>query len=78
MLEKLSERISKINEISKYILKYGLLACLILFIFISYKFNIASTLEDVLIAEKIAGSGFYMLMEVVVGAILFDVCMNNK
>lgn len=78
MLEKLSERISKINKISKYIFKYGLLACLILFIFINYKFNVASTLEDVLIAEQIAGSGFYMLMEVVVGAILFDICVTNQ
>ena len=78
MLEKLAEHISKINKISKYIFKYGLLACLLLFIFINYEFNVASTLEEVLVAQEIAGVGFYMLMEVVVGAVLFDICMKNK
>ena len=78
MLEKLAEQISKINKISKYIFKYGLLACLALFIFIKYKFNMASTVKDVLIAQQIAGVGFYMLMEVVIGAVLFDICIKNK
>jgi len=78
MLEKLAEQISKINKISKYIFKYGLLACLVLFIFISREFYVASTLEEVLVAQEIAGVGFYMLMEVVVGAVLFDICMKNK
>lgn len=78
MLEKLAEQISKINKISKYIFKYGLLACLLLFIFISHEFNVASTLEEVLVAQEIAGVGFYMLMEIVVGAVLFDICMKNK
>ena len=78
MLEKLAEQISKINKISKYMFKYGLLACLLLFIFINYEFNVASTLEEVLVAQEIAGVGFYMLMEVVVGAVLFDICMKNK
>lgn len=78
MLEKLAEQISKINKISKYIFKYGLLACLLLFIFINYEFNVASTLQEVLVAQEIAGVGFYMLMEVVVGAVLFDICMKNK
>ncbi len=78
MLEKLVEQISKINKISKYIFKYGLLACLVLFIFISREFYVASTLEEVLVAQEIAGVGFYMLMEVVVGAVLFDICMKNK
>ena len=78
MLEKLAEQISKINKISKYIFKYGLLACLLPFIFINYEFNVASTLEEVLVAQEIAGVGFYMLMEVVVGAVLFDICMKNK
>ena len=78
MLEKLAEQISKINKISKYIFKYGLLACLLLFIFINYEFNVASTLEEVLVAQEIAGVGFYMLMEGVVGAVLFDICMKNK
>ena len=78
MLEKLAEQISKINKISKYIFKYGLLACLLLFIFINYEFNVASTLEEVLVAQEIAGVEFYMLMEVVVGAVLFDICMKNK
>ena len=78
MLEKLAEQISKINKISKYIFKYGLLACLLLFIFINYEFNVASTLEEVLVAQEIAGVGFYMLMEIVVGAVLFDICMKNK
>lgn len=78
MLEKLAEQISKINKISKYIFKYGLLACLVLFIFISREFYVASTLEEVLVAQEIAGAGFYMLMEVVVGAVLFDICMKNK
>ena len=78
MLEKLAEQISKINKISKYIFKYGLLACLLLFIFINYEFNVASTLEEVLVTQEIAGVGFYMLMEVVVGAVLFDICMKNK
>ena len=55
MLEKLAEQISKINKISKYIFKYGLLACLLLFIFINYEFNVASTLEEVLVAQEIAG-----------------------
>ena len=77
-MEKLAEQISKINKISKYIFKYGLLACLLLFIFINYEFNVASTLEEVLVAQEIAGVGFYMLMEVVVGAVLFDICMKNK
>ena len=78
MLEKLAEQISKINKISKYIFKYGLLACLLLFIFINYEFNVASTLEEVLVAQEIAGVGFYMLLEVVVGAVLFDIYMKNK
>lgn len=78
MLEKIVEQISKINKISKYIFKYGLLACLLLFMFISREFNLAGTLEEVLIAQQIAGIGFYMLMEVVVGAVLFDICMKNK
>lgn len=78
MLEKLVEQISKINKISKYIFKYGLLACLVLFIFISREFYVASTLEEVLVAQEIAGVGFYMLMEIVVGAVLFDICMKNK
>ncbi len=78
MLEKLAEQISKINKISKYIFRYGLLACLLLFIFINYEFNVASTLQEVLVAQEIAGVGFYMLMEIVVGAVLFDICMKNK
>ncbi len=78
MLERLAEQISKINKISKYIFKYGLLMCLVLFIFISYEFYIASTLEEVLVTREIAGVGFYTLMEIVVGAVLFDICMKNK
>lgn len=78
MIEKLSERISKIDKISKYILKYGLLACLIVFIITNYAMNGANTLYDVLVAREIAGTGFNMLVEVVIGAVLFDICIKNK
>ena len=78
MLEKLEEQISKINKISKYIFKYGLLACLMVFIITSYTLNEANTLYDVLVARQIAGVGFYMLVEVVIGGVLFDICMKNK
>lgn len=78
MLEKLSERISEINKITKYIFKYGLLLCLVLFVFTSYKMNLASTLEELLVAREIAGIGFDILAEISIGAVLFDVCMKNK
>lgn len=78
MLEKLSERISQIDKISKYIFKYGLLFCLGLFMFINYNLNNASTMYDVLQARQVAGAGFNVLVEVVVGAVLFDICMKNK
>ena len=78
MLEKLSERISEIHKITKYIFKYGLLLCLILFAFISYEMNSADTLKEILIARKIAGVGFEILAEISIGAVLFDVCMKNK
>lgn len=78
MLEKLSELISQIDKISKYIFKYGLLFCLGLFIFINYNLNNANTIYDVLEARQVAGAGFNVLVEVVVGAVLFDICMKNK
>lgn len=78
MLEKISEQISKIDKITKYILKYGLFACLIVFILTNHTLNNAITMYDVLIGREIAGVGFNMLIEVVVGAILFDICIKNK
>lgn len=78
MLEKLSERISQINSISKYIFKYGLLLCLVLFAFTNYTFNNANTIHDVWEAQQIAGAGFNVLVEVTVGAVLFDICIKNK
>lgn len=78
MLEKLSERISQIDKIAKYIFKYGLLLCLGIFIFINYSMNDAKTMYDVLQARHVAEAGFNVLVEVVVGAVLFDICMKNK
>ena len=78
MIEKLTEQISKIDKISKYIFKYGLLACLIVFMITSYKMSCANTLYDVLIARELAGAGVNMLIEVVIGAVLFDICVKNK
>ena len=77
MLGKLSEQISNIDKISKYIFKYGLFACLIVFIITSYSMNKAQTIREVLVAREIAGVGFNMLVEVVVGGVLFDICMKN-
>ena len=78
MLEKLEEQISKIDKISKYILKYGLLACLIVFVITRFVMNEADSVYDVFIAHEIAGTGFNMLIEVVIGAILFDICIKNR
>lgn len=78
MLEKLTERILQIDKISKYIFKYGLLLCLIVFIFTSYQMNNATTVKEILIAREVAGVGFNMLVEVVVGGVLFDICRKNK
>ena len=78
MLEKLSEQISKIDKTSKHIFKYGLLSCLLVFIFTSFMLNDANTLNDVFVARQVAGAGFNMLVEIVIGAILFDICIKNK
>lgn len=78
MLEKLSERVSKINKISRYILKYGLSVSLVLFMITVYLMGEAKYLSDIFMARQIAGVGFYVIIEVVVGAVLFDVCMKNN
>lgn len=78
MLEKLTERILQIDKISKYIFKYGLLLCLIVFIFTNYQMNNAGTINEMLIAREVAGVGFNILVEVVIGGVLFDICIKNK
>ena len=77
-MEKLSERLSNLNRLSKKILKYGLLVVLIAFIISIFLLKSANSIYMLNIAREFVSANVYALCEVVVGAIMFDMFMDKE
>ena len=77
-MEKISERLTNLNKISKNILKYGLLIVLIALIISNILLRRADSIENLTIARAFVCSNVEALCEVLLGAIMFDVLMIKK
>lgn len=77
-MEKLSDKLSNLNMISKKILKYGLFLVLISLIIANILLRSADSICDINIAYEFATGSVYTLCEVLIGAIMLDVLVEKE
>jgi len=76
-MEKLSERLTNLNKVSKNILKYGILIVLIALIFSSVLLKNAGSISELNLAREFMIGNVYAFCEVIMGAIMFDMFMGK-
>ena len=77
MKEKIHKKMSNMSNISKHILKYGLLICLIVLIIANILLYTATDSYNLFIARELAASVFSAIAEVCIGALIFDYCKDT-
>jgi len=77
-MEKLSERLTNLNKVSKNILKYGLLMVLIAFIISNVLLKNAGSISTLNTAREFVCANVYAFCEVVMGAIMIDMFMEKN
>ena len=77
-MEKLTERLTNLNIVSKSILKYGMLLVFICLIISLILIRNASNLVSLNLAREFVCSNVHAFCEVIIGAIMFDVLMEKK
>ena len=71
-MEKFSDKLINLNNVSKKILKYGLFVVLISLIVSNILIRKADTVNSLNIAHEFASGSVYTVCEVVIGAIMMD------
>ena len=76
MKEKIHKKFTEMSKVSKYILKYGLLLCLIFLIIANVLLYTSSDTTTLLIGKELASSSFAAIAEICIGALIFDYCKD--
>jgi len=76
MKEKIQKKIADMSNISKSILKYGLLFCLILLVVANILLYTATDNNTLFIGRELANSAFVAIAEICIGALIFDYCKD--
>ena len=71
-MEKFSEKLSNLNNVSKNLLKYGLLVILIAFVIGNVMLKNADTVYLLNVSHEFISANVYALCEVLIGAIMLD------
>lgn len=71
-MEKISEKLSNLNKVSKCLLKYGLLVIVISFIIGNLMLRSADSVYLLNVAHEFVSANVYALCEVIIGAIMLD------
>lgn len=79
-MEKISEKLSNLNKVSKKLLKYGLLVIFISSIIGNLMLRSADSVYLLNIAHEFISGNVYALCEVLIGAIMLDMFIvgDNK
>ena len=77
MKEKIHKKISNMSNISKHILKYGLLVCLIVLIIANILLYTATDSYNLFIARELVCAVFSAIAEICIGALIFDYCKDT-
>lgn len=77
-MEKLSERLTNLNNISKNILKYGLFIVFIAFVISSVLLKGADSILTLNIAREFTCGNVYAFCEIIIGAIAFDMLIGKN
>ena len=77
-MEKLSERLTNLNKISKNILKYGIFIVLIFLIISSLLLKSANSIASLTLAREFICGNVYAFCEIIIGAIMFDMLIEKK
>ena len=76
-MEKLSKRLTNLNNVSKNILKYGLLLVLVFLIISNVLLKNVSSIAELNIVREFICGNVYAFCEVIIGAIMFDMFMDK-
>ena len=71
-MEKISEKLSNLNKVSKSLLKYGLFVILISFIIGNVMLRSADSVYLLNVAHEFISANVYALCEVLIGVIMLD------
>jgi len=76
-MEKLTERLTNLNKVSKNILKYGLLIVLISLIISNIMLKNVMNISTLNMVREFICGNVYAFCEVIMGAIMFDMLMEK-
>ena len=76
-MEKLSERLTNLNKISKNILKYGMFLVFIGFIISNILLRKADNVSSLNMAREFICNNVYTFCEVIIGTIMFDMFLGR-
>jgi len=76
-MEKLSERLTNLNKVSRSILKYGLFIVLIAFIISNVLLKNAVSISELNVVREFICANVEAFCEVIMGAIMFDMLMGK-
>ena len=76
-MEKLSERLTSLNNISKNILKYGMLIVLISLIISNNLLKNATDISSLNLVHEFICGNVYAFCEIIVGAIMVDMLIEK-
>ena len=75
---KLIEKLSNLNEVSKNMLRYGILIVLVAFIISNILLKSANTIRSLNIAQEFTSGNVYALCEILIGAIMLDMLIVKE
>lgn len=76
MKEKIQKKFTDMSKLSKYILKYGLLLCLIFLIVSNILLYTSTDTNTLFIGKELASASFAAIAEICIGALIFDYCKD--
>lgn len=71
-MKKLVERFTNLGEVSKKMLKYGLLIGIVFLLISNFLLKNANNIKEINIAREFLTENIYAICEIVVGALLLD------
>ena len=76
-MEKLSERLTNLNKVSKNLLKYGLLIVLISLIISNILLKNVQTISTLNMVREFICGNVYAFCEIIMGTIIFDILIEK-
>ncbi len=77
-MEKLSERLTNLNKISKGILRYGMFLIFIAFAISNVLLRKADNISSLNMAREFVCGNVYAFCEVIIGTIMFDMLLGKE